>query len=590
MDLVLIAAGQFPLPMRAQHTRWPDAGVLTRRCSFARRDEPLAPRTLHAGSRRQRNRSLSILRPGPKYELKNEIRCLEVCTSGDVGICKRVDLWKCGVVQVPARQSCGYCLVERQCPAQSGLWTQTSQLEESNRMHLCIKVAVMIFAATTSALSLSPILWLGWPRVSLRPHNNLHLAQGEQPSAGSTLVPQAGCHQVMAKLLSIFIAAACVPVLTGPAYAAELESTAPEQLRCPGRAGPRPRFHFEAQWQIVASFESSALEGIGSPRALTLDRSCNLFVADSAGDRIVKYNPDGQQVAAFPLVVHDPGVEGPVGVTVDGDGNLYVADRGLAVVRKLSPAGKQSAVWGACSDSARPECESNLFISPSGVAADGAGNVYVVDEATDRVTRFSADGKLLKMWGSEGSGPGQFEAPQAIAVDRDGNVFVADTSNNRIQFFSPEGALLGQWGAHGTGPEQFDEPAGITVDRDGNVYVADVFNFRVAKLSAAGALLDQWRHCEDGPDCRIPNAGSGPGEFRDQRGLALDGQGNMYVADAGNDRVQRRIVVEVPNPPAGASGASVAIDGCWVAGDVVGDANPADVQRVLCGTSSTGPD
>ena len=195
------------------------------------------------------------------------------------------------------------------------------------------------------------------------------------------------------------------------------------------------------------------------------------------------------------------------------------------------------------------ECEPNLFISPSGVAADGAGNVYVLDDANDRVAHFNADGKLLKSWGSEGSGPGQFEVPQGIAVDDHGNVFVADTGNNRIEIFSADGSLLGQWGSHGTGPEQFDEPAGITVDRDGNVYVSDVFNFRVAKLSSAGGLLEQWRHCEDGPDCRIPNAARGAGEFRDQRGLATDGQGNLYVADTGNDRVQRRIVVEVENPP-----------------------------------------
>lgn len=349
--------------------------------------------------------------------------------------------------------------------------------------------------------------------------------------------------------LAWVMSAACVLWLAGPAHAADVDASAPEQLRCPGRAGPRPGFHFEAQWHTIATFKPTDLEGIGRPRAVALDSACNVYVADSDGNRIVKYDAQGEQAAAFWLAAHDPGVEGPVSVAVDGSGNLYVADRGLAVVRKLSAAGKQSAVWGACSDGSRPECEPNLFISPSGVAADGAGNVYVLDDANDRVARFNADGKLLKTWGSEGSGPGQFEVPQGIAIDGHGNVFVADTGNNRIEAFSADGSLLGQWGSHGAGPEQFDEPAGITVDRDGNVYVSDVFNFRVAKLSGAGGLLEQWRHCEDGPDCLIPNAARGAGEFRDQRGLAIDGQGNLYVADTGNDRVQRRIVVEVENPP-----------------------------------------
>jgi len=92
-------------------------------------------------------------------------------------------------------------------------------------------------------------------------------------------------------------------------------------------------------------------------------------------------------------------------------------------------------------------------------------------------------------------------------------------------------------------------PAGLGVDGAANVCVSDVFNFRVAKFSSSGALLDQWRRCDDSPECSIPNAGGSPGEFRDQRGLVVDAQGNLYVADAGNDRVQRRVVVEVANPP-----------------------------------------
>jgi hypothetical protein len=209
--------------------------------------------------------------------------------------------------------------------------------------------------------------------------------------------------------LPFVVSAMCLLLSFATVSAAERESAAPEPLLCPGRSGPRPGFHFEAQWQTLATYETSALEGIGSPRSVTLDRSCNVYVADSGGNRIVKYSPDGQQVAAWPLVAHDPGVEGPVGVAVDGDGNVYVADRGLAVVRKLSTNGQQGAVWGTCSDGSRPECEPNLFISPSGLAADGVGNVYVLDDATDRVLRFNADGRLLKAWGSQGGGAGQFE-------------------------------------------------------------------------------------------------------------------------------------------------------------------------------------
>lgn len=85
--------------------------------------------------------------------------------------------------------------------------------------------------------------------------------------------------------LPYLLAAVCLLIPAGPAHTASLEPAAPEQLRCPGRGGPR---------------------------AVALDRSCNLYVADSALDRIVEYNPEEQPVAAFPLVAQDPGVEGPV--------------------------------------------------------------------------------------------------------------------------------------------------------------------------------------------------------------------------------------------------------------------------------------
>src|SRR3984893_12798787 len=90
-----------------------------------------------------------------------------------------------------------------------------------------------------------------------------------------------------------------VPVGAQPlAQAGGLEPSAPDNLRCPGRPGPKDGYHFEAQWQSLATFPSVALEGTGRPHQVALDRACNLFVADMGGNQIVKFNADGQQVAA----------------------------------------------------------------------------------------------------------------------------------------------------------------------------------------------------------------------------------------------------------------------------------------------------
>ncbi|MDQ6670739.1 MAG: SMP-30/gluconolactonase/LRE family protein [Chloroflexota bacterium] len=346
-------------------------------------------------------------------------------------------------------------------------------------------------------------------------------------------------HRIAASLLAIALA-------VGSLVPASAQS-APENLGCPGRPGPRTGYHFEAQWQAFATYETLDLQGTGRPWAVALDHSCNVYVADSAGRRIVKYGPEGNQLATFPIAPRPPENEGPHGVAVDGSGNMYVADYSMSVVRKLSPAGQEIAVWGTCAtcDPSQP----GQFVSPQAVAVDGSGNVYVLDEASDRVQRFSSAGKVLNVWGSQGEGSGQFAVAQGITIDRQGNVYVADTGNNRIQKFSADGAFLGQWGSLADGGNGFHMPTGIAVDGDGNMYVSDVFNWRVAKLASDGTLLDQWRHCEDDPDCTIPNGGSGLGEFFEQHGLAVDGQGNLYVADTGNNRVQRRIMVEVPNPP-----------------------------------------
>ncbi|HZQ36382.1 MAG TPA: hypothetical protein VFD32_10640, partial [Dehalococcoidia bacterium] len=97
------------------------------------------------------------------------------------------------------------------------------------------------------------------------------------------------------RLLGVAALAACLALLAAAPAAAQNTppQQVPENLACPGRPGPQPGFHFEWQWQVFATFEKTPLEGIGRPRAVALDHACNVYVADSAGNRIVKYGPDG---------------------------------------------------------------------------------------------------------------------------------------------------------------------------------------------------------------------------------------------------------------------------------------------------------
>ncbi|MBV9281622.1 MAG: SMP-30/gluconolactonase/LRE family protein [Chloroflexi bacterium] len=167
---------------------------------------------------------------------------------------------------------------------------------------------------------------------------------------------------------------------------------------------------------------------------------------------------------------------------------------------------------------------------PYGVALDGQGNLYVT--INDRIAKLSPQGKLLAQWGNRGDYPGEFVSPYGVALDSQGNVYVADHGNCRIQKLSPSGAALA---AIGTKPNRrcsadpgiVGVPDGVALDPQGNIYVADTGNNRVQKFSPDGAPLAQWGR-----------QGSGRGQFSQPEGIALDPQGNIYVSDSGNNRLQ----------------------------------------------------
>jgi tripartite motif-containing protein 71 len=181
----------------------------------------------------------------------------------------------------------------------------------------------------------------------------------------------------------------------------------------------------------------------------------------------------------------------------------------------------------------------------AGVALDRQSNLYLTDFDDDRIFKYSISGKLVAQWGEHGSGPGQLDGPEKLAFDVQGNLYVTEVGaasidgsmggNNRIQKFSPTGMPLAQWGTLGSGPGQFNTPVGIAVDQQGDIYVADVANHQIQKLSSRGQPLARWQ-----------TVGSGTGERNTEIGydLGLDASGNVYVSEPhpfgpGNDRIEK---------------------------------------------------
>jgi DNA-binding beta-propeller fold protein YncE len=172
----------------------------------------------------------------------------------------------------------------------------------------------------------------------------------------------------------------------------------------------------------------------------------------------------------------------PRGIAVARNGNVYVADTRNHRIQYFTAAGSYLGKWGS------EGSWQGQFDDPNGVAAADNGNVYVVDTDNSRIQYFTATGSYLGKWGHGGHEKGQFQCVRGIAVSPFGIVFVTDSGHDwygrnevaRVQYFNASGSLFGLWGTPGSGEGQFSGPDGVAVSPvSGNVYVADTFNNRI---------------------------------------------------------------------------------------------------------------
>jgi sugar lactone lactonase YvrE len=227
--------------------------------------------------------------------------------------------------------------------------------------------------------------------------------------------------------------------------------------------------------------------------------------------------------------------DSPAGIAVDGNGNILVADTNNGRIEKFSPAGTFLSILG------NKGTGQGQLAGPNGIAVDRAGNIYVADASNHLVEKLAPDGTFIAEWKGPDVG---FYGPRRTAIGPDDSIYVVDQGRTRIVKFSPDGQVLTVWGTKGSGDGQFNDHTSVAVDPTTNkVYVADPVNKRIQVFDSNGKFLTKWS---------VPEWGQ-PAGFED---LAIDSKtGRLYASSANMDAVLifdlngTRVGSLTPKPP-----------------------------------------
>ena len=321
---------------------------------------------------------------------------------------------------------------------------------------------------------------------------------------------------------------------------------------------------------------------LSGPSSVAVDAAGNIYIADTFNNRIRKVDVGGNI-----LTIAGTGTSGlsgdggpataaelhwPRNVAVDARGNLYIADNDNHRIRKVSTtgtistaAGKGNIGDGAAATAAR--------LTPSDAVLNSQGNLYIADTFNHRIRRVDVDGNIATVAGTGTKGynydggpatEARLDYPRGVAIDSVGNLYIADTSNNCIRKVDVDGNISTVAGAEDIGyllrsgsgcrpglggdgvpaiAAELNWPSNVAVDAEGNLYIADTFNHRIRKVDVDGNIstVAGAGASAGGIGMSGYSGDGGPAvqaHLNRPGSVAVDAEGNLYIADTFNHRIR----------------------------------------------------
>jgi sugar lactone lactonase YvrE len=312
---------------------------------------------------------------------------------------------------------------------------------------------------------------------------------------------------------------------------------------------------------------TAILASLAGPAGVAVDSTGNIYIATYADNRIRKVDTKGN-IATFAGnsgygFAGDGGpalsaqLSQPRGISLDSSGNLYLADRWNNRIRKIA-GGNISTIAGNGQGSFGGDggiATSAQLSYPDGVAVDQAGNVYVSDLLNNRVRMVTPTGTISTVAGNGNPGFGgdggaatsaQLNQPAGLAIDSSGNLYIADSNNAAVRKVTPQGIIST---VAGTGVEGFSgdggaatkatlmAPLGVAVDAQGNLYIADYYGW-IREVNGSTGVISTIAG-NGGLGYSGDGGSATSAQFYNPIAVAVDNAGNVYVADSGNGAVRR---------------------------------------------------